>query len=148
MMIDYYDVKWKRWKVTDILKNKSLSVKKNHLPEEQKFTWFLTRISLSVSFQNGNPQDPGEWGFVDRLYLTDEGYYIYTVIQPGDIWNSATGSISNPILPASWDEIDGRWMLIAQHLLAWAVLFYPEKAEDLPSLELLFDRLILLEKSI
>ena len=62
--------------------------------------------------ENGNPQDPGEWGFVDRLYLTDEGYYIYTVTQPGDIWNSATGSISNPILPASWDEIDGRWMFV------------------------------------
>jgi len=41
--------------------------------------------------------------------------------------------------------IDGRWMLVAQHLLAWAILFSPESADILPSLDLLFKRLISLE---
>ena len=43
------------------------------------------------------------------------------------------------------DKIDGRWMLVAQHLLAWSVLFSPENAELLPSLEVLFKRLVSLE---
>ena len=45
------------------------------------------------------------------------------------------------------NNIDGRWMLIAQHLLAWAILFSPENAEKLPSMDLLFKRLISLESS-
>jgi hypothetical protein len=45
-------------------------------------------------------------------------------------------------------KIDGRWMLIAQHLLAWAVLFSPENADNLPSLDLLFKRLVFLESLI
>ena len=46
------------------------------------------------------------------------------------------------------NKIDGRWMLIAQHLLAWAVLFSPEEQKNLPSLDLLFRRLVLLETLI
>ena len=46
------------------------------------------------------------------------------------------------------NKIDGRWMLVAQHLLSWAVLFAPEKKNDLPSAELLFKRLILLESML
>jgi len=45
----------------------------------------------------------------------------------------------------SENRIDGRWMLVSQHLLAWAILFSPENAERLPSLDLLFKRLISLE---
>ena len=45
-------------------------------------------------------------------------------------------------------KIDGRWMLVAQHLLSWAVLFAPEKKNDLPSIQLLFERLVLLESMI
>ena len=51
-------------------------------------------------------------------------------------------------LHVSQNKIDGRWMLIAQHLLAWAVLFAPEERKNLPSLDLLFKRLILLETLI
>ena len=36
-------------------------------------------------------------------------------------------------------------MLVAQHLLSWSVLFAPEKQNDLPSIKLLFKRLVLLE---
>jgi len=45
------------------------------------------------------------------------------------------------------NNIDGRWMLIAQHLLSWAILFSPENAEKLPSMDLLYKRLISLESS-
>ena len=48
-------------------------------------------------------------------------------------------------LQDSENRIDGRWMLVSQHLLAWAILFSPENAERLPSLDLLFKRLISLE---
>jgi hypothetical protein len=37
---------------------------------------------------------------------------------------------------------DGRWLLCAQHLLAWARLWLPEQAENLPSLSLLMTRLV------
>ena len=42
-------------------------------------------------------------------------------------------------------KIDGRWMLVAQHILAWRFLFFPESKDNLPSLELLYKRLIYLE---
>ena len=51
-------------------------------------------------------------------------------------------------LVSSNKKIDGRWMLVAQHLLSWVVLFAPEKKNDLPGIQLLFDRLVLLESMI
>jgi len=51
-------------------------------------------------------------------------------------------------LQTSPHKIDGRWMLIAQHILAWAVLFAPEEQKNLPSLDLLFKRLVSLESLI
>ncbi len=42
-------------------------------------------------------------------------------------------------------KIDGRWMLVSQHLLAWKYLFSPENCEGLPSIKLLFKRLVYLE---
>jgi len=38
--------------------------------------------------------------------------------------------------------IDGRWMLCAQHLIAWAKLWSPNHAKHLPSLGLLLTRLV------
>ncbi len=43
------------------------------------------------------------------------------------------------------EKIDGRWMLVAQHILAWRYLFSPEYKDNLPSLELLYERLVYLE---
>lgn len=37
---------------------------------------------------------------------------------------------------------DGRWLLCAQHLVAWARIWMPSLSEDLPSLALLMTRLI------
>lgn len=43
------------------------------------------------------------------------------------------------------ESLDGRWLLCAQHLAAWSTLWCPERAEDLPSLELLLNRLVFAE---
>ncbi len=44
--------------------------------------------------------------------------------------------------------LDGRWMLAAQHLLAWAIFIEPERKDDLPSLPLLLYRLSEIEDKI
>jgi hypothetical protein len=38
--------------------------------------------------------------------------------------------------------LDGRWLLVAQHLACWQRLWAPERAADLPSLDLLMTRLL------
>lgn len=38
--------------------------------------------------------------------------------------------------------LDGRWLLVAQHLACWRQLWAPERAEELPSLGLLLTRLL------
>ncbi len=62
---------------------------------------------------DGNPQDPGEWGYVDRLDETDDGYYIYTVITPDQIWGNHIGEITQPISDGNfiaYDNVDTRWL--------------------------------------
>tara|TARA_B100000003_G_scaffold137448_1_gene123305 strand:+ start:2456 stop:3388 length:933 start_codon:yes stop_codon:yes gene_type:complete len=44
--------------------------------------------------------------------------------------------------------IDGRWLLCAQHLHSWAVLWAPEFADKLPSLSLLMTRLVSVEVAL
>ena len=44
--------------------------------------------------------------------------------------------------------LDGRWLLVAQHLACWKHLWAPERKEDLPSLELLLNRLIVAETTL
>lgn len=44
--------------------------------------------------------------------------------------------------------LDGRWLLVAQHLACWKHLWAPEREEDLPSLELLLNRLIVAETTL
>ncbi|MCH1527479.1 MAG: hypothetical protein L7S49_04615, partial [Candidatus Poseidoniaceae archaeon] len=43
------------------------------------------------------------------------------------------------------NNADGRWLLCAQHLFAWANLWAPKYAESLPSLSLLMTRLVAVE---
>ena len=40
------------------------------------------------------------------------------------------------------EVLDGRWLLVAQHLACWRQLWAPERAEELPSLGLLLTRLL------
>ncbi len=44
--------------------------------------------------------------------------------------------------------LDGRWLLVAQHLACWKHLWAPEREEELPSLELLLNRLIVAETTL
>ena len=43
------------------------------------------------------------------------------------------------------DRLDGRWMLVAQHLEAWRILWAPELEYALPSISELMDDLLALE---
>ena len=45
-------------------------------------------------------------------------------------------------------QIDGRWMLAAQHLEAWRCLWTPSLTEDLPSLEQLMTWMTILEHEL
>ena len=44
--------------------------------------------------------------------------------------------------------IDGRWLLCAQHLAAWATLWAPGLVDFLPSVELLMTRLVYAEHTL
>ncbi|MFZ8905920.1 MAG: hypothetical protein ACO2Y2_01025 [Poseidonia sp.] len=52
------------------------------------------------------------------------------------------GDVHERAAAISEDALDGRWLLVAQHLACWRVLWAPERAEDLPSLGLLLTRLL------
>ena len=72
-------------------------------------------------------QDPGEWGYVDRLdfhdsnnnnIYDDDEYYIYTIVTPDQIWGTAPNveeeGIDSPIYDGSfaqtYDNVDTRWI--------------------------------------
>ena len=69
---------------------------------------------------DGNFQDPGEWGYID--ILCDEngnncdlpnGGFIYTIIQPDEIWDNVIGGeVENSPLSylGAFDNINGRWV--------------------------------------
>ena len=52
------------------------------------------------------------------------------------------GSFEDRIAACSSPFLDGRWLLVAQHLACWRHLWAPEHAASLPSLELLLTRLL------
>ena len=54
--------------------------------------------------------------------------------QSGDLESRFSTLLSRPL--------DGRWMLVAQHLEAWKRLWTPQYADFLPSLELLLTQLV------
>lgn len=55
---------------------------------------------------------------------------------------SYSSTKSELIVVNEWGiHLDGRWLLVAQHLEAWTHLFFPQVAEDLPSLRELVNQL-------
>ena len=52
------------------------------------------------------------------------------------------GTIDERAASIAGDVLDGRWLLVAQHLACWRQLWAPERADDLPSLGLLLTRLL------
>lgn len=57
-------------------------------------------------------------------------------------YHAMEGSLEERIAAMMGNELDGRWLLVAQHLACWRRLWAPERAEDLPSLGLLLTRLL------
>ena len=62
-------------------------------------------------------QDPGEWGYIDRLDIADDGHYIYTVITPDEIWGNVLNieeeGIQSPTYQGTfinYDNVDTRWL--------------------------------------
>ena len=60
-------------------------------------------------------------------------------------YSKSSGTYDERISSLTSGKFDGRWLLCAQHLAAWSTLWCPGRAEDLPSLELLLDRLVFAE---
>ena len=52
------------------------------------------------------------------------------------------GSLDDRIGAIIANGLDGRWLLVAQHLACWRRLWTPERADDLPDLGLLLTRLL------
>ena len=84
--------------------------------------------------------EEGPWNLVD----SDASLVIDFDSGGGDIcapYDKMEGDYDSRIAHLS-NVADGRWLLCAQHLLAWARLWLPEHAENLPSLSLLMTRLV------
>ncbi len=52
------------------------------------------------------------------------------------------GSVEDRLKQLSKPHLDGRWLLVAQHLACWRTIWAPERAEELPDLGLLLTRLL------
>ena len=53
-----------------------------------------------------------------------------------------SGSVDERADAITKTGLDGRWLLVAQHLACWRRLWAPERAEDLPDIGLLLTRLL------
>ena len=53
-----------------------------------------------------------------------------------------TGTIDERLQAINKANLDGRWLLVAQHLECWKQLWAPQLAEFFPSIELLMTKLI------
>ena len=52
------------------------------------------------------------------------------------------GTVDERVALIGGEVLDGRWLLVAQHLACWRQLWAPERRDDLPSLGLLLTRLL------
>ncbi len=59
-----------------------------------------------------------------------------------------TGGFEGRLKQLSSPCLDGRWLLVAQHLACWRHLWAPERKEDLPGLSLLLTRLLHAETTL
>jgi len=57
-------------------------------------------------------------------------------------YNPMKGSVDERVAAIVQNGLDGRWLLVAQHLACWRRLWAPERAGDLPDLGLLLTRLL------
>ncbi len=90
-------------------------------------------IALSINFD----VEPGS-----TPKTSGSGIHVQSAYSPFE------GTLSEGIEKLTSEPLDGRWLLCAQHLAAWSTLWCPERAEDLPSLELLLNRLVFAESKL
>mgnify|MGYP000070428754 FL=1 len=88
-------------------------------------------------------EEDGPW----NLSKKKENFLVDFENDSGDIhvrYGSMSGGFDERIELLS-KEIDGRWLLCAQHLHSWSRLWAPEYSHHLPSLSLLMTRLVAVE---
>jgi len=122
---------------------------------------------LSVTPEGRRPLDPrGPWknALIDRLPDGSlESIFQVDFSSTAESFKSSNVSNSDICLVASYGKdgsveptqsasgaliLDGRWMLAAQHLVAWAQFIAPKHRDFLPSLPLLLNRLSEVENRI
>ncbi len=79
------------------------------------------------------------------LFADHDSEYVGAGLQMRPSYTKTSGTYEERIIRLNAEQLDGRWLLCAQHLGAWSTLWCPGRAEDLPSLELLLDRLVFAE---
>ena len=97
------------------------------LPYEFESLKQTEAVDFMVNFEKGGASDSPFPGCDLRLNPTYGP-------QSGDLESRFSTLLSRPL--------DGRWMLVAQHLEAWKRLWTPQYADFLPSLELLLTQLV------
>ena len=98
------------------------------------------RIEKPMDFQNLQSLDQ------KRLFIFDFDGTVEPVSDARLVLKAAytpmTGSLEARLKQLSSPHLDGRWLLVAQHLACWRHLWAPERREELPSLSLLLTRLL------
>ena len=90
------------------------------------------RLSIDFDIEPGMPNSVESSSADLHVISSYNSHKVGVVVQP-----SETGLV-----------IDGRWLLVAQHLDAWAQLFSPEAAHMLPGLGLSMTRLMAIESAL
>ena len=100
--------------------------------------------------ESRRPLEEGEW----TSHLTDDSPAAIVDFdgtsspeEQGPLLLNATyapmrGSLQRRIVNINQPSLDGRWLLVAQHLACWRLLWMPERANELPSMGLLMTRLL------
>ena len=74
--------------------------------------------------------------FDNKDVLDAEVLLLRSVYEPMD------GTVDERAAAITGGVLDGRWLLVAQHLACWRLLWAPERAQDLPSLGMLLTQLL------
>ena len=74
----------------------------------------------------------------DGTYTESDG----SVLVVKAAYTSVKGDANARLHQLASTPLDGRWLLVAQHLACWRTLWAPERAEALPSLPLLLTKLV------
>jgi hypothetical protein len=111
--------------------------------------WAEQRGSIRA-YEGRRPLEEGSW--TSALTLGEPSVVVDfdDAIQPDEVsvpvlkagYRPMNGSVENRIHQLSHPHLDGRWMLVAQHLACWRHVWAPERGHELPDLGLLLTRLL------